>query len=200
MTFMLQVMQCQTLQTVHIELNDVSCHFAMFQMLVCRKPTSQQISKRLMQICQKEGLQVNESTLGALVESSNADIRLLLGQLQIIRLRKRSLSYDEAKVLPVLKLTPRYPEPFSSISEHLSLARQHIQTAKDWCIDHGGLVLGVQGKMGGGKDADMSPFEAGRKLLSLESEKMSLNDRVDLVFQDADLVPLLVQVGINMVP
>lgn len=48
--------------------------------------------------------------------------------------------------------------------------------------------------MGGGKDADMSPFEAGRKLLSLESEKMSLNDRIDLVFQDADLVPLLVQV------
>lgn len=64
-----------------------------------RKPTSQQISKRLIQICQKEGLQVNESTLAALVESSNADIRLMLGQLQMIRLRKRSLSYDEAKVL-----------------------------------------------------------------------------------------------------
>ncbi|CAL8468443.1 g7983 [Coccomyxa elongata] len=111
-----------------------------------RKPTSQQISKRLLQICQKEGLQVNESTLAALVESSNADIRLMLGQLQMIRLRKRSLSYDDAK-----------------------------------------------GKMGGGKDADMSPFEAGRKLLSLESERLSLNDRIDLVFQDADLVPLLVQ-------
>ncbi len=52
--------------------------------------------------------------------------------------------------------------------------------------------------MGGGKDADMSPFEAGRKLLSLESERLSLNDRIDLVFQDADLVPLLVQVGIRM--
>ncbi|EIE19443.1 RFC1-domain-containing protein, partial [Coccomyxa subellipsoidea C-169] len=114
-----------------------------------RKPTSQQISKRLIQICQKEGLQVNESTLAALVESSNADIRLMLGQLQMIRLRKRSLSYDEAK-------------------------------------------------MGGGKDADMSPFEAGRKLLSLESEKMSLNDRIDLVFQDADLVPLLVQLNCGL--
>lgn len=68
-------------------------------LITCRKPTSQQISKRLLQICQKEGLQVNESTLAALVESSNADIRLMLGQLQMIRLRKRSLSYDDAKVL-----------------------------------------------------------------------------------------------------
>lgn len=57
------------------------------------------------------------------------------------------------------------------------------------------ILVMLQGKMGGGKDADMSPFEAGRKLLSLESEKMSLNDRIDLVFQDADLVPLLIQVG-----
>ena len=45
------------------------------------------------------------------------------------------------------------------------------------------------------KDADMSPFEAGRKLLALDSSKLTLNDRIDLVFQDADLVPLLVQVG-----
>ena len=52
----------------------------------------------------------------------------------------------------------------------------------------------VQGKMGLSKDADMSPFEAGRKLLSLDSQKLTLNDRIDLVFQDADLVPLLVQV------
>lgn len=49
--------------------------------------------------------------------------------------------------------------------------------------------------MGFSKDADMSPFEAGRKLLSLESQSMSLNDRIDLVFQDSDLVPLLVQVS-----
>ncbi len=44
------------------------------------------------------------------------------------------------------------------------------------------------------KDADMSPFEAARKLLDLNTQKLSLSDRIDLVFQDADLVPLLVQV------
>ena len=41
----------------------------------------------------------------------------------------------------------------------------------------------------------MSPFEAGRKLLSMESARLSLGERLDLVFQDADLVPLLIQVG-----
>ena len=45
------------------------------------------------------------------------------------------------------------------------------------------------------KDAEMSPFEAARKLLSSESERMSMGDRVELVFQDMDLVPLLLQVG-----
>lgn len=45
------------------------------------------------------------------------------------------------------------------------------------------------------KDADMSPFEAGRRLLSGESARMSLGDKTELVFQDMDLVPLLVQVA-----
>lgn len=40
----------------------------------------------------------------------------------------------------------------------------------------------------------MSPFEAARKLLSTETTRMSLMDRAELVFQDLDLVPLLIQV------
>ena len=52
----------------------------------------------MMQICQREGLQVNESTLEALVEGANSDIRLILGQLQMVRLSSRALSYDEVKV------------------------------------------------------------------------------------------------------
>lgn len=48
--------------------------------------------------------------------------------------------------------------------------------------------------MGTSKDADMSPFEAGRRLLSAETTRMSLLDRTELVFQDMDLVPLLIQV------
>ncbi|DBA70377.1 hypothetical protein WJX79_010688 [Trebouxia sp. C0005] len=111
-----------------------------------RKPTRQQISKRMMQICQREGLQVNESTLEALVEGANSDIRLILGQLQMVRLSSRALSYDE-----------------------------------------------VKNKMGTSKDFEMSPFEAARKLLSMEAQHLSLGTQSDLVFQDMDLVPLLIQ-------
>ena len=68
--------------------------------LVCvrRRPTSQQMAKRLLGICQAEGLQVNEATLACLVEGSNGDIRAILGQLQMIRLRRSVLAYDDAKV------------------------------------------------------------------------------------------------------
>jgi hypothetical protein len=41
---------------------------------------------------------------------------------------------------------------------------------------------------------DMSPFEAARLVLSPEARTLSIGDRMDLVFQDADLVPLLIQV------
>lgn len=111
-----------------------------------RKPTKQQISKRMLQICQKEGLQVNESTLEALVEGANSDIRLILGQLQMVRLSSKALSYDE-----------------------------------------------VKSKMASGKDFEMSPFEAARKLLSMEAQHLSLGAQSDLIFQDMDLVPLLIQ-------
>lgn len=66
---------------------------------MARKPTAQQIISRMMAICRQEGLQVNEATLQALAEGTNGDIRLVLGQLQMIRLRAKTLSYDEAKVL-----------------------------------------------------------------------------------------------------
>lgn len=41
---------------------------------------------------------MNESTLEALVEGANSDIRLILGQLQMVRLSSKALSYDEVKV------------------------------------------------------------------------------------------------------
>ena len=51
--------------------------------------------------------------------------------------------------------------------------------------------------MGGSKDADMSPFECGRRLLDPGSKAMSLDARLNMYFQDADLVPLLVQVKLG---
>lgn len=39
----------------------------------------------------------------------------------------------------------------------------------------------------------MSPFEAARKLLSMEAQHLTLGAQSDLIFQDMDLVPLLIQ-------
>ncbi|GIL46547.1 hypothetical protein Vafri_3526 [Volvox africanus] len=111
-----------------------------------RKPTAQQISKRMSEICQKEGLQVNQATMEALVTGAGGDLRLILGQLQMVRLRAQALTYDE-----------------------------------------------VRGKMGASKDTDMSPFECARRLLEPSCSLLPMSERMDLVFADMDLVPLLVQ-------
>ena len=43
------------------------------------------------------------------------------------------------------------------------------------------------------QDFDMSPFECARKLLDGSQASLSLSQKMDLVFQDMDLVPLLIQ-------
>lgn len=48
-----------------------------------RRPTQQQVAKRMMGICGAEGLSLNEATMHALVEGANGDLRLILGQLQV---------------------------------------------------------------------------------------------------------------------
>lgn len=47
--------------------------------------------------------------------------------------------------------------------------------------------------MPGTQDFDQSPFECARKLLDGSSGALRLGDKIDLVFQDMDLVPLLIQ-------
>ncbi len=48
-----------------------------------RRPTKQQIVKRTHEIARKEGLVMTDATMDALVEGANADIRLILGQMQV---------------------------------------------------------------------------------------------------------------------
>ena len=61
-----------------------------------RKPDARTVAKRLAAVCAAEGLQASESTLIALAEGANCDVRSVVGQLQLVRLRKRSLSFDDA--------------------------------------------------------------------------------------------------------
>ncbi|KAJ7948115.1 Replication factor C subunit 1 [Quillaja saponaria] len=52
-------------------------------LLSYRKPTKQQMAKRLMQVAKAEGLQVNEIALEELAERVNGDMRMALNQLQM---------------------------------------------------------------------------------------------------------------------
>ncbi|GAX74453.1 hypothetical protein CEUSTIGMA_g1902.t1 [Chlamydomonas eustigma] len=62
-----------------------------------KRPTSLQVSKRMQEVCAKEGLRINDSTMTALVEGACGDLRLILGQLQMVRRSRTSLTYDDVK-------------------------------------------------------------------------------------------------------
>ena len=63
-----------------------------------RKPTAQQIIKRAAHICAVEGLKTNDAALSRLIEMTNGDIRMVLNQLQLIRVRKDTFTFDDLKV------------------------------------------------------------------------------------------------------
>jgi len=85
-----------------------------------------------------------QAAMESLAEQAQGDMRAMLGQLQMARLRSAALTFAD--------------------------------------------LQGVSRK-----DADVSPFEVARRLCSGESAPVSIAARMDLVFQDADLVPLLIQ-------
>lgn len=64
-----------------------------------QKPTLQQISKRLEEICFKERLDLAPNALNGIINSTNGDIRQVLNLLQTWSLRKDSLTYDESAKL-----------------------------------------------------------------------------------------------------
>jgi len=61
-----------------------------------KKPAATAVAKRLAAVCAAQGLQASDATLQALAEGANCDLRSLIGQLQLVRLKKRSLSFDDA--------------------------------------------------------------------------------------------------------
>lgn len=62
-----------------------------------RKPTKQQMAKRLMQVAKAEGLQVNEIALEELAERVNGDMRMALNQLQYMSLSMSVIKYDDIR-------------------------------------------------------------------------------------------------------
>ncbi|KAJ6963932.1 replication factor C subunit 1 [Populus alba x Populus x berolinensis] len=66
-------------------------------LLSFRKPTKQQMAKRLIQVANAEGLQVNEIALEELAERVNGDMRMALNQLHYMSLSMSVINYDDVR-------------------------------------------------------------------------------------------------------
>ncbi|XP_041994326.1 replication factor C subunit 1-like isoform X1 [Salvia splendens] len=66
-------------------------------LLSFRKPTKQQVAKRLSLIASSEGLQANEIALEELAERTNGDIRMALNHLQYMSLSMSVIKFDDIK-------------------------------------------------------------------------------------------------------
>ncbi|XP_031371611.1 replication factor C subunit 1 isoform X1 [Punica granatum] len=82
-----------------------------------RKPTKQQMAKRLMQIAKAEGLQVNETALEELAERVHGDMRMALNQLQYMSLSMFVIKYDDIKQRLLSSAKDEDISPFTAVDK-----------------------------------------------------------------------------------
>lgn len=82
-----------------------------------RKPTKQQMAKRLLQIANSEGLQVNEIALEELAERVNGDMRMALNQLQYMSLSKSVIKYDDIRQRLLSSSKDEDISPFTAVDK-----------------------------------------------------------------------------------
>lgn len=84
-----------------------------------RKPTKQQMAKRLMQVAKAEGLQVNEIALEELGEKVNGDMRMAINQLQYMSLSMSVIKYDDMKQRFLSSAKDEDISPFAAVDKLL---------------------------------------------------------------------------------
>ncbi|XP_059665886.1 replication factor C subunit 1 isoform X2 [Cornus florida] len=82
-----------------------------------RKPTKQQMAKRLMQVANAEGLQVNEIALEELAERVNGDMRMALNQLQYMSLSLSVINYDDIRQRLLSSAKDEDISPFTAVDK-----------------------------------------------------------------------------------
>ncbi|XP_010535736.1 PREDICTED: replication factor C subunit 1 isoform X3 [Tarenaya hassleriana] len=82
-----------------------------------RKPTKQQMAKRLMQIANAEGLRINEIALEELAERVNGDIRMALNQLQYMSLSMSVIQYDDIRQRLLSSSKDEDISPFTAVDK-----------------------------------------------------------------------------------
>ncbi|XVE68531.1 hypothetical protein DITRI_Ditri09bG0075500 [Diplodiscus trichospermus] len=82
-----------------------------------RKPTKQQMAKRLMQVANAEGLQVNEIALEELAERANGDMRMALNQLQYMSLSMSVVKCDDIRQRLLSSSKDEDISPFTAVDK-----------------------------------------------------------------------------------
>ncbi|XP_050223029.1 replication factor C subunit 1 isoform X2 [Mercurialis annua] len=86
-------------------------------LLSFRKPTKHQMAKRLMQVANAEGLQVNEIALEELAERVNGDLRMALNQLQYMSLSMSVIKYDDVRQRLLSSAKDEDISPFTAVDK-----------------------------------------------------------------------------------
>ncbi|XP_068343613.1 replication factor C subunit 1-like isoform X2 [Pyrus communis] len=82
-----------------------------------RKPTKQQMAKRLMQVANAESLQVNEIALEELAEKVNGDMRMAVNQLQYMSLSMSIIKYDDVRQRLLSSSKDEDISPFTAVDK-----------------------------------------------------------------------------------
>ncbi|XP_077245326.1 replication factor C1 [Tasmannia lanceolata] len=82
-----------------------------------RKPTKQQMAKRLLQVANAEGLQVNEVALEELADRVNGDMRMALNQLQYMSLSMSVIKYDDIRERLLSSAKDEDISPFTAVDK-----------------------------------------------------------------------------------
>lgn len=82
-----------------------------------RKPTKQQMAKRLLQVANAEGVQVNEIALEELAERVNGDMRMALNQLQYMSLSMSVIKYDDIRQRLLRSSKDEDMSPFTAVDK-----------------------------------------------------------------------------------
>ncbi|XP_020533153.1 replication factor C subunit 1 isoform X2 [Jatropha curcas] len=86
-------------------------------LLSFRKPTKQQMAKRLMQVANAERLQVNEIALEELAERVNGDMRMALNHLQYMSLSMSVIKYDDVRQRLLSSAKDEDISPFTAVDK-----------------------------------------------------------------------------------
>ncbi|XP_054813026.1 replication factor C subunit 1 isoform X2 [Prosopis cineraria] len=86
-------------------------------LLSFRKPTKQQMAKRLMYVAKAEGLQVNEVALEELAERVNGDMRMALNQLHYMSLSMSVINYDDIRQRLLSSSKDEDISPFTAVDK-----------------------------------------------------------------------------------